>query len=68
MRDGRTHWEGCYKEYGHKDCALDRIERLQAKVEALEAALTDIQQFLFKALDATKREALAATEQEGCDE
>ena len=30
MSDGRTHWEGCYKEYGHKDCAVAEIERLTA--------------------------------------
>jgi len=28
MSDGRTHWEGCYKEYGHKDCAVAQIKRL----------------------------------------
>jgi hypothetical protein len=33
VTDGRTHWEGCYKEYGHKDCAVAQIERLTAAVE-----------------------------------
>ena len=36
MSDGRTHWEGCYKEYGHKDCAIAQIERLTAEVARLK--------------------------------
>ena len=36
MSDGRTHWEGCYKEYGHKDCAIAQIERLTADLNESE--------------------------------
>jgi uncharacterized protein (UPF0335 family) len=44
MSDGRTHWEGCYKECGHKDCAVAQIERLQAEIKRLRAAISDIKE------------------------
>ena len=28
--DGRTHWEGCYKERGHHNCAVVRVKSLEA--------------------------------------
>lgn len=44
----RTHWEGCWRERTHHECALVRIKALEIKVEArekrvaeLEAALAD---------------------------
>ncbi len=27
---GRTHWEGCWREPGHHNCAVREIERLRA--------------------------------------
>jgi hypothetical protein len=44
MTDGRTHWEGCWRE--HRDCAVAEVERLRSRLAkeegktsaALEAA------------------------------
>lgn len=34
-RSERTHWDGCYKDVGHHNCALVRIEQLEAERDAL---------------------------------
>ena len=31
MSDGRTHWEGCYTERGHHECAIAQVKRLEAE-------------------------------------
>lgn len=31
MSDGKTHWEGCWKERGHHECAVLRVEELEAE-------------------------------------
>lgn len=33
VNDGRTHWQGCWKE--HPDCARERVRRLEAALGAL---------------------------------
>lgn len=32
----RTHWEGCYRERRHHNCAVARVDQLTARVEELE--------------------------------
>jgi hypothetical protein len=34
--DGRTHYEGCWAERGHHDCAERRIAALEAQLKALD--------------------------------
>jgi hypothetical protein len=34
--DGRTHYEGCWAERGHHDCANLRIAALEAQLKALD--------------------------------
>jgi len=33
----RTHWEDCWRDQGHHDCAVALVERLRAEVECLTA-------------------------------
>jgi len=30
--DSRTHWEGCWAEQGHHNCAIAEVERLTAEL------------------------------------
>jgi hypothetical protein len=39
MTDGRTHWEGCWRE--HRDCAVAEVERLRKALDDLGAAIAD---------------------------
>lgn len=39
-----SHWEGCWKT--HIDCAAARIEKLEAEIERLRAALATVQPYL----------------------
>ena len=34
--DGRTHWEGCYTERGHHECAIAQVKRLTAERDNLQ--------------------------------
>jgi len=55
--DGRTHWEGCWAEQGHHNCAI-------AEVERLTAALVEIRDYpegedgRLDSMEAIAREAL----------
>jgi hypothetical protein len=35
--DGRTHYEGCWRDRGHHNCAAEMVERLRASNERLRA-------------------------------
>lgn len=35
MMDGKTHWEGCWRE--HLDCAVARVEELESSPQRLAA-------------------------------
>ena len=37
----QTHHDECWRQRRHHDCAVGKIERLQARVEKLEAALEE---------------------------
>lgn len=39
MTDGRTHWEGCWRE--HRDCAVAEVEELRALLREAQNALLD---------------------------
>ncbi len=40
--EGQTHWPGCYREKGHHNCAIDRIEQLENKVKIQDSHLQDL--------------------------
>lgn len=41
VNPGQTHWEGCWQERGHHNCAVARVRELEAKVEELTHYLND---------------------------
>jgi hypothetical protein len=59
---GRTHWEGCWRERGHHNCAVAEVERLAA--DPLRAMLAEvvemIQTFPFRAYTEAQSEGLDA--------
>ena len=32
---GRTHWDGCYRERGHHNCAVAKIDQLEEELRKL---------------------------------
>lgn len=38
---GRTHYEGCWRERGHHNCAIERIAVLEAEARTLRAKTLD---------------------------
>jgi hypothetical protein len=42
MTDGRTHWEGCWQEAGHHDCATAALRKARAEVERLREAAEEV--------------------------
>ena len=39
---GQTHFEGCYRERHHHNCAVARVDHLDAQLEALRGAATKL--------------------------
>ena len=39
INKGQTHYEGCWKDPGHHNCATDRVYALEAQNKALREAL-----------------------------
>lgn len=35
----QTHWDDCYKDRNHTQCAITRIEQLQARLDAAAALI-----------------------------
>lgn len=33
--DGQTHWDGCWSERGHHNCAVEEVRRLRKGVAAI---------------------------------
>lgn len=43
MNNGRTHWEGCWKEHGHSECSVEHVRGLETENESLRAQIADVQ-------------------------
>ena len=57
--DGRTHWEGCYTERGHHECAIAQVKRLQAAYNEAREEVTTYSLLLDEAQAALKGEMVA---------
>ena len=44
---GKTHWEGCWRDKGHHNCAVDEIERLKKFIE--ETDLVEVENIQLRA-------------------
>lgn len=62
MSEGRTHWEGCWRDRTHHACAVAEIERLQQAI-GMAKALVDHARQLADQLQAEM--AAEAKKQEG---
>ena len=40
--DGKTHWDNCWKDRGHHNCAVKKIERLEAIEKAAKVVIRDL--------------------------
>jgi hypothetical protein len=43
---GATHYQDCYMDKGHHNCAIVRVRHLEARVEQLQQELRDAQEKL----------------------
>lgn len=48
---GRTHWDGCWRELGHHNCAVRKVDRLLAAQEQVDAAADDLVGRIRQAID-----------------
>ena len=58
--DGRTHHEECWRDYGHRDCAVAKIEHL-TKMQAVSTALAESRLAMYHALQVELRFAMNQT-------
>lgn len=42
---GRTHYEGCWRERGHHNCAVARVDELREELAAARAEMTQLVAF-----------------------
>ena len=41
--NGKTHWEGCWKDRGHHNCAMKEIEQQAQQIAELEKEIEELQ-------------------------
>lgn len=58
--DGRTHHEQCWREYGHHDCAVARVEHL-TKMHDASAKLAESRLDMYRTLQIELRFAMNQT-------
>lgn len=44
--EGRTHWDGCWRERGHHKCAVAEADRLRAQLKGQKAGLAILEDAL----------------------
>ena len=53
---GQTHYDGCWRERGHHNCAMREVERLQNEVKDLQSILdTDPNEEAFRVIEEIRR-------------
>lgn len=68
---GRTHWDDCWRERGHHNCAVARVERLEAERDALREQVDEwdgVREHVRFLADATEANSVVeAYERDGVD-